>query len=70
MLFGKFVVLMLMFFATVMPLVYLPFGKIKGKPFVSPNALWIFYFIEKIFDKKEVKKSGMSQTYQNNDMWV
>lgn len=70
MLFGKFVVLMLMFFATVTALVYLAVGKIKGKPFVPPNALWIFYLIEKIFSEKEVKKNGMSQTYQNNDMWV
>ena len=70
MLFGKFAVSMIMFFATVTALVYLAVGKIKGKPFVPPNALWIFYLIEKIFDKKEVKKNGMSQTYQNNDMWV
>jgi hypothetical protein len=60
MLFGKFVVLMLMFFATVTALIYLTVGKTKGKPFVPPNALWIFYLIEKIFDKKEVQENGMS----------
>lgn len=53
MLFGKFVVLMLMFSATVTALVYLTVGKIKNKPFVPANALWIFYLIEKIFDKKD-----------------
>ena len=67
MLFGKFVVLMLMFFATVTALVYLAVGKIKGKPFVPPNALWIFYLIEKIFNKKEVKINGLSQTDQWQD---
>ena len=60
MLFLKFAVLMLMFFATVTALAYLAVGKIKGKPFVPPNVLWIFYLIEKIFDKKEVKGNGMS----------
>jgi hypothetical protein len=62
MLFLKFAVLMLMFFATVTALAYLAVGKIKGKPFVPPNALWIFYLIEKIFDHKEVKENGLSQT--------
>ena len=64
MLFGKFAVSMIMFFASVTALVYLTVGKIKGKPFVPPNALWIFYLIEKFFDEKEVKINGLSQTDQ------
>ncbi|KPK76502.1 MAG: hypothetical protein AMJ89_04055 [candidate division Zixibacteria bacterium SM23_73] len=64
MLLDKFVVLILMFFATVTALIYLTVGKIKNKPFVPANALWIFYLIEKMFDDKEVKENGLSQTDQ------
>lgn len=71
MLFGKFAVLMLMFFATVMALVYLALGKTKAKPFVPPNALWVFHLLEKIFDQKEVKINGLSQTdqWQDKNVW-
>lgn len=62
MLFVKFAVLMLMFFATVTALIYLTVGKIKGKHLVPPNALWIFYLIDEMFNKKEVKENGLSQT--------
>jgi hypothetical protein len=59
MLFLKFAVLMILFFTAVTTLVYLAVGKIKGKPFIPANALWLFHLIEKIFDKKEVKEDGM-----------
>jgi hypothetical protein len=61
MLLSRFAVLMLMLLAAVGPLVYLAFERTKGKPFVPPNALWIFDLIEKIFNQKEVKENGLSQ---------
>ncbi|MCK4384778.1 MAG: hypothetical protein KAW52_00805 [candidate division Zixibacteria bacterium] len=60
MLFLKFAVLMILTIVTVGALIYLAVRKVKGKPFVPPTALWIFYLIEKIFNEKEVKENGMS----------
>lgn len=47
----KMFILMSIYLLTVAMLLYILFGKVKGKTFIPAKALWIFNLIEKMFEQ-------------------
>ncbi len=69
MLYFEIAVSMIMFLAIATILICLITGKIKSKPIVPGNGLWIFHLIEKIFNEnnssaKEVREDEMPEVDQ------